>query len=35
MKMTVVPIVVGAIGTVAKGLEKMGEFEIRGRIVTI
>ena len=36
MKVMVIPIVVGALGTVPKGLEKMlEELEIRGRIETI
>ena len=36
MKMTVIPIVVGALGTVPKGMEKrLGELEIRGRIEAI
>ena len=36
MKVKIVPIVIGALGTVPKGLEKnLGELEIRGRIKTI
>ena len=36
MKMKVVPIVIGALGTVPKALEKdLGELEIRGIIETI
>ena len=35
MKVTVIPIVVGALGTVSKGLEKrLKELEISGRIET-
>ena len=36
MKVTVIPIVFGALGIVPKGLGKrLGELEIRGRIETI
>ena len=36
MKMTVIPIVIGALGTVSKGLvEGLEDLEIRGRIETI
>ena len=36
MKMTVIPIVIGALGTVLKGLEeKIKGFEIKGTIETI
>ena len=36
MKVKVIPIVINALGTVPKGLEKnLGELEIRGRIETI
>ena len=36
MRMTVVPIVIGALGTIPKGLEKeREELEIRGRLETI
>ena len=35
MSVTVIPIVVSALGTILKGLEKkLGELEIRGRIET-
>ena len=36
MKVTMIPVVVGALGTVSKGLERgLEELEIRGRIETI
>ena len=36
MKVTVIPIVIGSLGTIAKGLEmRMKELEILGRINTI
>ena len=36
MRMKVIPIVIGALGTVPKGLEKsLSELEIKGRIETI
>ena len=36
MKVTIVPIMIGALGTVAKGLLKgMEDFEVGGRVETI
>ena len=36
LKVTVIPILVGALGTVSKGLEKrLGRLEIRERISTV
>ena len=36
MKVTIIPVVIGAFGTVTKGLLKgLGDFEIRGRVKTI
>ena len=36
MKVTVIPVVTGALGTVTKGLvQRMEDLEIRGRVVTI
>ena len=36
MKLTVIPIVIGALGTVTKGLLKvLGDMEIRGRVETV
>ena len=36
MKVTVIPMIIGALGTVPKGLVKEGEcLEIRGQMVTI
>ena len=36
MKMTIIPIVIGALGTVTKGLLKgLEELEVGGRVVTI
>ena len=36
MKVTIVPIVIGALGTITKGLIKgLEDFEIRGRMQTI
>ena len=35
MKVTVIPVVIGALGTVTKGLKKgLGDFEIRGQVET-
>ena len=36
MKLTVIPIVIGALGTIPKGLVKeLEDFEIRGQVETI
>ena len=36
MKVTVIPVIVGALGTIPKGIEKrLGLLQIRGRIKTI
>ena len=36
MKVTIIPIVIGALGTVTKGLvQGLGDLEIRGRVETI